>query len=307
MSYIIIIYFLIIYVYLFLFLFKELPEIQPLLTDKETQIREQIEYSATITGRPLPEIQWLKNQKPLTASPPHIQIETLQEDVIKTTLRIENIISDDDGTYTIRAKNRAGQKESSSKLNVLAKLKFTKPIQDENIIQGQPVTFQCQIEAIPKPKVTYYINDQEVKSTAKIKVEAKGDVYTLAFSKVDLPDSGTIKVVADNGTEKEEITAKLNVCLKPSLVGKPTDAQVSIAQPARIQCAFTGLPMPQITWSRADGQPLGEGVEIANDENTGIAALVFNATTMTDKGAYLAKATNIVGFVEQKVNLDVKG
>ncbi|CAF5178226.1 unnamed protein product, partial [Rotaria magnacalcarata] len=115
--------------------------------------------------------------------------------------------------------------------------------------------FQCQIEAIPKPKVTFYINDQEVKSTAKIKVEAKGDVYTLAFSKVDLPDSGTIKVVADNGTDKSEITAKLNVCLKPSLVGKPTEAQVSIGQPARIQCAFTGLPMPQLTWSRVDGQP----------------------------------------------------
>ncbi|CAF5072564.1 unnamed protein product, partial [Rotaria socialis] len=82
-------------------------------------------------------------------------------DVIKTTLRIDNIVSDDDGTYTIRAKNRAGQKESSSKLNVLAKLKFFKAIQDENIIQGQPVTFQCQIEAIPKPKVTFYINDQE--------------------------------------------------------------------------------------------------------------------------------------------------
>ncbi|CAF3389468.1 unnamed protein product [Rotaria socialis] len=284
----------------------ELPEIQPLLVDKDIQIREQIEYSTTITGRPLPEIQWLKNQKPLTASPPHIIIETVEEDVIKTTLRIDNIVSDDDGTYTIRAKNRAGQKESSSKLNVLAKLKFSKAIQDENIIQGQPVTFQCQIEAIPKPKVTFYINDQEVKSTAKIKVEAKGDVYTLAFSKVDLPDSGTIKVVADNGTDKSEITAKLNVCLKPSLVGKPTEAQVSIGQPARIQCTFTGLPMPQLTWSRVDGQPLNEGIEIANDENSGIAALVFNTTTMTDKGAYLVKATNIVGAAEQKVNLDVK-
>ncbi|CAF4391168.1 unnamed protein product, partial [Rotaria magnacalcarata] len=28
--------------------------------------------------------------------------------------------------------------------------------------------------------------------------------------------------------------------------------------------------------------------------------------TMTDKGAYLVKATNVVGAAEQKVNLDVK-
>ncbi|CAF5131318.1 unnamed protein product, partial [Rotaria sp. Silwood1] len=284
----------------------ELPEIQPLLEDKSIQIRQQIEYSTTITGRPLPEIQWLKNQKPLNASPPHINIETIEEDVIKTTLRIDNIQSDDDGTYAIRVKNRAGQKESSSKLNVLAKLTFIKKIQDENVIQGQPISFQCQIEAIPKPKVTFYLNDQELKSGGKIKIESKGDLNTLSFSKVDLVDSGIIKAMADNGLDKEEISAKLSVCLKPSLVGKPTDAQVSIGQPARLQCAFTGLPMPELKWSRVDGQPLHEGIEIANDENQGIAALVFNATTMTDKGAYLVKATNVVGSVEQKVNLDVK-
>ena len=271
------------------------------------QIREQIEYSATVIGRPLPEIQWLKNQKPLSASPPHIQIETTEDQVIKTTLRIENIQSDDDATYTLRVKNRAGQKESSSKLNVVARLAFLKVFKDENVVQGQPITFQCQIEAIPKPKLTFYLNDQELKSAGKIRIESKGDLHTVSFSKVDLPDSGVIKAVADNGTEKEETSAKLNVCLKPSLVGKPTDAQVSIGQPARIQCAFTGLPMPELKWSRVDGQPLGEGIEIENDENQGIAALVFKATSMTDKGAYLVKATNIVGTVEQKLNLDVKG
>jgi hypothetical protein len=65
--------------------------------------------------------------------------------------------------------------------------------------------------------------------------------------------------------------------------------------------------MPELRWSRVDGQPLNEGIEIANDENQGIAALVFNTTAMTDKGAYLVKATNVVGTVEQKLNLDVKG
>ena len=99
-----------------------MPEIEPVFEDRNVQIREQTEYSATITGRPLPEIQWLKNQKPLNASPPHLQIETTEDQIIKTVLRIENIQSDDDGVYTIRVKNRAGQKESSSKLNVLAKL-----------------------------------------------------------------------------------------------------------------------------------------------------------------------------------------
>jgi hypothetical protein len=280
---------------------------EPLLEDKNVQVREHVEYSTTIKGRPLPEIQWLKNQKPLSASPPHVLIETIEDQVIKTTLRIENIQSDDDGTYTIRVKNRAGQKESTSKLNVLARLVFLKAFKDENVIQGQPISFQCQIEAIPKPKLTFYLNDQELKSGGKIKLECKGDVHTVSFTKVDLVDSGVIRAVADNGIDKEETCAKLNVCVKPTLVGKPTDAQVSIGQAARLQCTFTGLPMPELKWSRMDGQPLNEDIEIVNDESQGIAALAFKATTMTDKGAYIVKATNVVGTVEQKVNLDVKG
>ena len=192
-------------------------------------------------------------------------------------------------------------------MSVLAKLTFIKVFHDENVIQGQPISFQCQIEAIPKPKVTFHLNDQEIKSTARVKVESKGDIHTLSFSKVDLVDSGIVQVIADNGSDKEEISAKLNVCLKPSLVGKPTDAQVSIGQPAKIQCTFTGLPMPELKWSRLDGQPLNEAIEIINDQNQGIAALNFKTTSMSDKGAYLVKATNVVGAIEQKVNLDVKG
>lgn len=284
-----------------------MPEIQPMLDDKSVQIRENIEYTTTVSGRPVPEIQWLKNQKPITASPPHVQIETTDENPIRTSLRLENIQSEDDATYTIRAKNRAGQKESSSKLNVLAKLVFLKEFKDENVIQGQPVSFQCHIEAIPKPKMTFLLNDQEIKPSGKLKVDSKGDIHTISFSKVDLVDSGTIRAIADNGTEKAETSAKLNVCIKPAAVGKPTDAQVQIGQAARIQCAFTGLPMPELKWSRVDGQPLNESIEIVNDESLGIAALVFNTTIMTDKGAYLVKATNVVGAAEQKVTLDVKG
>lgn len=150
------------------------------------------------------------------------------------------------------------------------------------------------------------MNDTELKNSAKHKIEAKQNVYTLTVNKCDNGDMAVYRAQIDNGIDKSEQSAKLNVGTKPTIVGKPTDAQVQIGQPARLQVQFAGQPLPTITWSRADGQPLGENAKIANDEN-GLAVLVFDTTALTDKGAYVAKATNIVGFVEQKLNLDVKG
>ena len=150
------------------------------------------------------------------------------------------------------------------------------------------------------------MNDNELKNSAKHKIEAKQNVFTLIVNKCDNTDIGTYRAVIDNGIDKGEQSAKLNVGTKPTVVGKPTDAQVQIGQPARLQVQFAGQPLPDITWSKADGQPLGENAKVANDEN-GLAVLVFDSTTLNDKGAYLVKATNVVGSAEQKLNLDVKG
>jgi len=150
------------------------------------------------------------------------------------------------------------------------------------------------------------MNENELKNSAKHKIEAKQNVFTLTVNKCDNADIATYRAVIDNGIDKGEQSAKLNVGTKPTVVGKPTDAQVQIGQSARLQVQFAGQPLPEITWTKADGQPLGENAKIANDEN-GLAVLVFDSTTLTDKGGYIAKATNIVGSAEQKLNLDVKG
>jgi hypothetical protein len=150
------------------------------------------------------------------------------------------------------------------------------------------------------------MNETELKNTPKHKIEAKQNVYSLTVNKCDNTDIGTYRAQIDNGIDKGEQSAKLNVGTKPTVVGKPTDTSVQIGQPARLQVQFAGQPLPDITWTRADGQPLGENAKIANDEN-GLAVLVFDTTVLTDKGGYVAKATNIVGSVEQKINLDVKG
>ena len=208
----------------------------------------------------------------------------------------------------------------------LAPLNISQPLTDINVLMGQSGTLTFVCDAFPAPKVTWFVfafvvenafldirwytfrfmNDNELKNSVKHKIEAKQNVFTLTVNKCENSDIGVYRAQIDNGIDKGEQSAKLNVGTKPTVVGKPTDVQVPISQAARLQVQFTGQPLPEITWTRADGQPFGDNVKVAN-EDTGLAVLLFDSTTLADKCGYIAKATNIVGTVEQKINLDVKG
>lgn len=56
-----------------------------------------------------------------------------------------------------------------------------------------------------------FFNDTELKNSAKHKIEAKQNVYSLTINKCDHPDVGKYHVKVDNGIDHTEQTAKLNV------------------------------------------------------------------------------------------------
>ena len=57
-----------------------------------------------------------------------------------------------------------------------------------------------------------YFNDNEIKSNQRTRVDTKGPASTLTINKADMPDVGVYKVVADNGKEKIETVANVDVC-----------------------------------------------------------------------------------------------
>ncbi len=56
-----------------------------------------------------------------------------------------------------------------------------------------------------------FFNDAEVKNSAKYKIEAKQNVFSLTVNKCDHPDVGTYRAQIDNGIDHTDLTAKLNV------------------------------------------------------------------------------------------------
>jgi hypothetical protein len=106
--------------------------------------------------------------------------------------------------------------------------------------------------------------------------------------------------------DKVQADAKVTVCTKPK-VDKFADVAVNIGENARIQCQYSGLPMPTITWYK-DGKAIPNDDQriVITQETPVLSVLTINNTAMDDKGVYSVKLTNLAGDVEGKANLNVK-
>ncbi|CAF4747141.1 unnamed protein product, partial [Rotaria sp. Silwood1] len=281
----------------------ETPRIEPQLTDQEVTLNEALVLKTNVYGRPNVDIQWLKDQKPITQSD-RIKLERNNNEC---SLTIANIKEEDIGTYTLSVKNKLGKVDTIANVKVTAALKFAKQLNDLDIIQGSNGVLSVECEGVPKPKLTWYFNDNEIKSNQKARIDTKGSTSTLTINKADMPDIGVYKVVADNGKEKIETQTNVDVCVKPKVDGKPTDVTCLLNETAKLNIKFSAIPKPNVTWHKADGTEIipDDRIQILTDDN-GQSTLIINKTTLQDTQAYTARATNKVGSVDAKINLNIK-
>ncbi|CAF1262379.1 unnamed protein product, partial [Rotaria sordida] len=280
------------------------PGIEPQLTDQEVTLNQPLILKANVYGRPNVDIQWLKDQKPVAQSD---RIKFERNNNNECSLTIANIKEEDIGTYTLSVKNKLGKIDSTSNVKVTAALKFTKQLNDLDIIQGSTGALSVECEGVPKPKLTWYFNDNEIKSNQKTRIDTKGSISTLTINKADMPDIGVYKVIADNGKEKIETQTNVDVCVKPKIEGKPTDVTCLLNETAKLNIKFSSIPKPNITWHKADGTEIipDDRIQIHTDDN-GQSTLIINKTTLQDTQAYTARATNKVGSSDAKINLNIK-
>jgi len=73
--------------------------------------------------------------------------------------------------------------------------------------------FESTIEAFPKAKVSWFLNDKEltIKDNVKIETDAKSNACNLVIPKVSSTHLGKFKIVATNSVGSVEHTFDLNV------------------------------------------------------------------------------------------------
>lgn len=276
-------------------------------TDLKRHDTLTLEY--TVNGRPRPEIVFMKDGKEIKPSA-RTQI-TFDETTNVCRLVTTDVTQEDQGVYTLIAKNKLGKQESEPvKINVTAPINVKKALPDTvDAVLSEQIVFSIEAEGIPQPKVTWLFNDQPLKSSPKHKIETSKEnphLTTLTVTKLDATDAGQYTAVIDNGLEKVESKSVLNVHAKPKLESKlePTYT-FNIGEQGEIPLRFSG-ENNIITWFK-DSQPIqfDDRIRVITEENNSYR-LIMTDLRSEDKGLYSMHIENKGGVLDIKTTVNIK-
>ncbi|XP_075037113.1 striated muscle preferentially expressed protein kinase isoform X2 [Mixophyes fleayi] len=220
------------------------PSLAPLFTRKMSD-RDVVEgrtarLDCKISGTPPPAVTWTHFGRPVEESETvHIQRERGHY-----TLLITPVSSEDEGQYTVTARNQRGEVECSAELYVeeprlsasshISKLEkmpsipeepevqesevegvlmpdFLHPLQDLDVVDSREVQLECQVTGLPYPTITWYHNGQKIQSTEDRRMTQYKDIHRLVFPSVNHSHAGVYKSVISNKVGKAACYAHLYV------------------------------------------------------------------------------------------------
>uniref|UniRef100_A0A452UNA3 Myotilin n=1 Tax=Ursus maritimus TaxID=29073 RepID=A0A452UNA3_URSMA len=171
-----------------------------------------------VSGLPAPDVSWYLNGRPVQSDEFHKMIVSEKG---FHSLIFEVVRTSDAGAYVCVAKNRAGEATFTVQLDVLAKEHRRAPMfiykpQSKKVFEGDSVKLECQISAVPPPKLFWKRNNEMVQfNTDRISLyhDNSGRV-TLLIKDVNKKDAGWYTVSAVNEAGVTTCNTRLDVTVR---------------------------------------------------------------------------------------------
>ncbi|XP_063057327.1 hemicentin-1 isoform X2 [Engraulis encrasicolus] len=268
----------------------------------KVQVDHPVELPCVAQGVPEPSISWLREGAALEVSRGNYRLSA------DGSLKIRKVSLDDEGVYTCRASNVAGQAEAHIQILVqvppvveVSEPPFNSPLQER--VANQRIAFPCPAKGTPKPVIKWLRNGEEL-TGAEPGVSIEEDGTLLLLASLSPLDNGeyVCKAVNDAGSTQKKYQLKVNVPPDVRDNGLPSNVSVVMNQPTSLVCDVTGSPAPVITWYKDDVQVLpSSNVQIVQQGKV----LRLQKAAVADAGRYSCKAINIAGSTEKDFHLDV--
>lgn len=175
---------------------------------------ESARFDVTIEGNPLPVVDWFKGKDKLEDEGRYVMVDDEEAGIF--TLIVEDTVPDDAGTYKCIAANEEGQTSSKAALVVKEKMiapEFTDGEESApiSVTDGDEVCLSVGIKGKPVPSVEWYKDDKKLRKTSRLKMDEKGDKFSLVILNVATEDSGTYKCEASSKAGTVTRTFDVNV------------------------------------------------------------------------------------------------
>ncbi|RWS25061.1 muscle M-line assembly protein unc-89-like protein [Leptotrombidium deliense] len=297
----------------------ELPIFISELKDVEVKLEESVILEVRIEGIPTPELKWFHNGKEASNSGDFELSSDPAKGVFK--LHIPKVSKDSAGSYTAKATNVAGTKESSCSLTVKLEPKssdneaqipkFVSELKDIEAVLNDKVVLQVEIEG-PKPELTWYFNGKEIGDGDGYLISSDDNkgIYKLEIPKVTSDELGKYTVAASNSGGKAESSCSLKSkeqVKPPKFVNGLNDVDVPLNDRVLLEVKVEGSPKPEIQWFH-NGVKVSTGNDyiVSGNENQGIYRLEIPKVTSDLLGKYTVSASNSGGKVESSGSLKQK-
>ncbi|XP_033610004.1 leucine-rich repeats and immunoglobulin-like domains protein 3 isoform X2 [Cryptotermes secundus] len=157
-------------------------------------------------GQPPPEIAWQKDGGNDFPAARERRMHVMPTDDVFFILNVKTV---DMGTYSCTAQNQAGVIVANASLTVEEPPSFVKPMENKEIIAGEPIVLGCMASGSPKPKLTWRKDGRDLTVTERHFFTA--DDQLLVIVDTDLSDAGTYECQMSNMLGTEQGFSQLSV------------------------------------------------------------------------------------------------
>ncbi|KAI1702784.1 immunoglobulin domain-containing protein [Ditylenchus destructor] len=268
-----------------------------------------------VTGYPLPDITWYKDDVLLKEGERHT---FYADDDGFFALTIDPVQVEDTGRYTCVATNEYGQASTSAFFRVLKVEKeaappaFTTSLKSQECKEGDVVNFECEVEGWPEPELVWLVDDQPLRPSHDFRLQYDGQNAKLEIRDAQPEDTGTYAVRITNEHGTAESNAKLVVQpdpdknhVAPEFQAVIEDLDCNEGDTVRFKSVMTGDPDPEVIWY-VNGVPLTESEKIKMINEDGICILTISDVSRHFDGIVTCQGKNRLGTAACDARLRVR-
>ncbi|KAL1022832.1 hypothetical protein UPYG_G00032950 [Umbra pygmaea] len=268
--------------------------------DVASDIGSNLTLQCHVHGHPRPQITWRREDNvPLFIR--HTSLSTITQGTAGD-LHISNLWVEDESTYVCEARNQFGMIKAHARVTVTG---LVSPLIGHSpsvlsVVEEQQVTLPCVLLAgNPLPERRWLHNHGLVSSSPYVTLRKDGSLH---IERVRLEDAGDYTCLAENVMGFSNHTTTLNIYVIPTIQHGPQVFSTIEGTPISLPCRATGMPRPEITWSKR-GELLnvsGPSFSLWTD-----GSLHISSPTGEEAGEFVCTATNAAGYSSRKVQLTV--
>lgn len=241
--------------------------------------KETIVLTAKVTGNPVPDITWLRNNKPLQPSE-RIQPEFDGENLKLTILNADS--ETDSGDYKCIASNIVGKASHGARVTIdVEKVKFTKTLHKTYTVEeNKTTTLECETShSVP----TKWLHDgKELSGMDHRIIVHEARIHKLVIKSTSFEDAGAYKCIVKDQTTDTELKVSE---AKPEFVRKLEDLESNELETVVLEVEITS-ETATVSWYK-DGEEIKPKPNKFEVVKVGkVHQLVVKDCTVYDEGEY---------------------